>query len=94
MFIIVGTLISVISLVALVIWELTDKHPIIDLRLFRYRNFSFGTLVLCYSGFFGINLLLPQWLQTQLGYTLGWAGGGAYRYFAGVSVSVGRALRA
>lgn len=75
-FIIVGTLISVISLVALVIWELTDKHPIIDLRLFRYRNFSFGTLalVLGYSGFFGINLLLPQWLQTQLGYTPVWAG--------------------
>lgn len=58
------------------IWELTDKHPIIDLRLFRYRNFSFGTLalVLGYSGFFGINLLLPQWLQTQLGYTPVWAG--------------------
>lgn len=75
-FIIVGTLISVISLVALVIWELTDKHPIIDLRLFKYRNFSFGTLalVLGYSGFFGINLLLPQWLQTQLGYTPVWAG--------------------
>ena len=30
--------------------------------------------VLGYSGFFGINLLLPQWLQTQLGYTPIWAG--------------------
>ncbi|TCW00461.1 DHA2 family efflux MFS transporter permease subunit [Biostraticola tofi] len=75
-FIVIGTLISVVSLTALVIWELTDKHPIINLRLFKYRNFSFGTLalVLGYSGFFGINLLLPQWLQTQLGYTPVWAG--------------------
>ncbi|APQ11644.1 multidrug resistance protein B [Pseudomonas oryzihabitans] len=71
-----GAAISAVSLTALVIWELTDKHPIINLRLFRYRNFSFGTLalVLGYSGFFGINLLLPQWLQTQLGYTPVWAG--------------------
>ena len=75
-FIIVGTLIATIALIALVIWEFTDKHPIVDLKLFRYRNFSFGTLalVLGYSGFFGINLLLPQWLQTQLGYTPVWAG--------------------
>lgn len=75
-FIIIGALIAAVSLTALVIWEFTDKHPIVDLRLFRYRNFSFGTLalVLGYSGFFGINLLLPQWLQTQLGYTPVWAG--------------------
>ncbi len=75
-FIQVGGAVAVVALIALVIWELTDKHPIVNLRLFRYRNFSFGTLalVLGYSGFFGINLLLPQWLQTQLGYTPVWAG--------------------
>jgi len=71
-----GAAFSAVALTALVIWELTDKHPIVNLRLFRYRNFSCGTLalVLGYSGFFGINLLLPQWLQTQLGYTPVWAG--------------------
>ncbi|MEA9389077.1 DHA2 family efflux MFS transporter permease subunit [Acerihabitans sp. TG2] len=75
-FIVIGALIATISLIALVIWELTDKHPIVNLRLFKYRNFSFGTLalVLGYSGFFGINLLLPQWLENQLGYTAIWAG--------------------
>ncbi|WP_437882284.1 DHA2 family efflux MFS transporter permease subunit [Pseudomonas sp. LRF_L74] len=75
-FIIGATAVSVIALIALVIWELTDRHPIINLRLFQYRNFTFGTLalVLGYSAFFGINLLLPQWLQTQLGYTAVWAG--------------------
>ncbi|WP_263144893.1 DHA2 family efflux MFS transporter permease subunit [Pseudomonas sp. RIT-PI-AD] len=75
-FILGATAVSVIALVALVIWELTDEHPIINLRLFRYRNFSVGTLslVLGYAGFFGINLILPQWLQTQMGYTPVWAG--------------------
>ncbi|MFP8966542.1 DHA2 family efflux MFS transporter permease subunit [Pokkaliibacter sp. CJK22405] len=75
-FIVIGTLIALVALVTLVMWELTDKHPIINLRLFKYRNFTFGTLALVmgYSAFFGLNLLLPQWLQTQLGYTAIWAG--------------------
>lgn len=30
--------------------------------------------MLGYAAFFGINLLLPQWLQTQMGYTATWAG--------------------
>lgn len=75
-FIIIGTVISAIALAVFIIWELTDKHPVVNLRLFAYRNFCFGTIVLVggYAGFFGINLILPQWLQTQLGYTATWAG--------------------
>ncbi|GLU41945.1 DHA2 family efflux MFS transporter permease subunit [Pseudomonas sp. NBRC 100443] len=75
-FIVGGTVVSVIALAAFVIWELTDKHPIVNLRLFVHRNFTFGTLALVggYAGFFGMNLLLPQWLQTQMGYTATWAG--------------------
>lgn len=75
-FIVIGALISLMALAAFIIWELTDKHPIVNLRLFAFRNFRIGTLVLIggYSGFFGINLLLPQWLQTQMGYTATWAG--------------------
>lgn len=75
-FILYGGVIAVVSLVAMVIWELTEEHPVINLRLFRYRNFTFGTLslVLGYSAFFGLNLLLPIWLQTQMGYTAIWAG--------------------
>ena len=47
------------------IWELTDDDPIVDLRLFRHRNFSAGTLalVLAYAAFFSIDLLVPLWLQ-------------------------------
>lgn len=75
-FIIIGAVISAISLAAFVIWELTDEHPVVNLRLFSFRNFRVGTicLVLGYSGFFGINLILPQWLQTQMGYTATYAG--------------------
>ncbi|SQF99538.1 EmrB/QacA family drug resistance transporter [Paucimonas lemoignei] len=75
-FIVIGTLISAIALSVFVIWEMTDKHPIVNLRLFAFRNFRIGTMVLVggYSAFFGINLLLPQWLQTQMGYTATYAG--------------------
>ncbi|MBM3109632.1 DHA2 family efflux MFS transporter permease subunit [Pseudomonas sp. P66] len=75
-FIIVGSLISLVFLAIFVIWELTDKHPVVNLRLFVHRNFRIGTIVLVggYAGFFGINLILPQWLQTQMGYTATWAG--------------------
>ncbi|CAM3900048.1 Multidrug export protein EmrB [Vibrio aerogenes CECT 7868] len=74
--IIAGSVFAVIMLVFTVIWELTDKAPIINLRLFTNWNFCFGTLLLTlgYAGFFSINLILPQWLQSQMGYTALWAG--------------------
>ncbi|KAF1682260.1 MFS transporter, partial [Pseudoxanthomonas broegbernensis] len=58
------------------IWELTDPDPIVDLKLFRHRNFTTGTLamVLGYAAFFSIALLVPLWLQQNLGYTATWAG--------------------
>ncbi len=57
-------------------WELTDKHPIVDLRLFARRNFLMGTLALsvAYGLFFGNVVLLPLWLQQYMGYTATWAG--------------------
>jgi DHA2 family multidrug resistance protein len=75
-FIIIGSVISVVALAVFVIWEMTDEHPVVNLRLFAHRNFRIGTIVLVlgYAGFFGINLILPQWLQTQMGYTATWAG--------------------
>jgi DHA2 family multidrug resistance protein len=75
-FIIVASIISVISLAVFLIWELTDKEPIVNLRLFRHRNFIAGTLAMTlgYAAFFSINVLVPQWLQRYLGYTSTWAG--------------------
>jgi DHA2 family multidrug resistance protein len=68
--------VSAISFAAWLIWELTDAHPIVDLSLFKSRNFALGTLVFClaFAVFFGGNVLQPLWLQTRLGYIATWAG--------------------
>jgi MFS transporter, DHA2 family, multidrug resistance protein len=65
-----------VGLVFFIAWELTDAHPAVDLRLFSGRNFTVGTIVLClgYGVHFGNIVLLPLWLQTQMGYTATWAG--------------------
>lgn len=57
-------------------WELTESHPIVNLRLFARRNFLVGTaaLSLAYGLFFGNVVLLPLWLQQYMGYTATWAG--------------------
>jgi len=75
-FIVVTSLVSAISLAVFVIWELTDKDPIVDLKLFRHRNFRYGTisLMFAYAAFFAIGLLIPLWLQRNLNYTATWAG--------------------
>ncbi len=74
--IVILTLITVIGFAAWLIWELTDKHPIVDLSLFKSRSFSLGTVALClgYGVFFGNVVLMPLWLQSFLGYTATWAG--------------------
>ncbi|MGB3270922.1 MAG: DHA2 family efflux MFS transporter permease subunit [Rhodanobacter sp.] len=75
-FIIVASIVSAIAIAIFLIWELTDPDPIVDLKLFRHRNFTTGTLamVLGYAAFFSIALLVPLWLQQNLGYTATWAG--------------------
>jgi MFS transporter, DHA2 family, multidrug resistance protein len=67
---------AVVSFLFFLAWELTDKHPIVDLRLFAQRNFVAGTLSLsiAYGLFFGNVVLLPLWLQQFMGYTATWAG--------------------
>jgi MFS transporter, DHA2 family, multidrug resistance protein len=74
--IIVLALISGITFIVFIIWELTDKHPVVDLSLFKERNFRLGTIAFClgYAVFFGNLVLYPLWLQTQLNYTATWAG--------------------
>ena len=74
--IVVLAIVAVIALAVFFIWELTDSDPIVDLRLFRHRNFAAGTiaLVLAYAAFFAVALVVPLWLQRNLGYTAIWAG--------------------
>ncbi|VFS63666.1 Multidrug resistance protein B [Kluyvera cryocrescens] len=74
--IIVLTIVAVISLSFLIVWELTDDNPIVDLSLFKSRNFTIGCLCisLAYMLYFGAIVLLPQLLQEVYGYTATWAG--------------------
>ena len=68
--------VAALCITLLVVWELTEKHPIIDLHLFRERNFTAAAIAVsaAYLVFFGTVVLLPLWLQTNMGYTPTWAG--------------------
>ena len=74
--IVVLAIVAAVALTVFLIWELTDRDPIVDLRLFRHRNFTAGTIamVLSFAAFFSVGLLVPLWLQRDLGYTPMWAG--------------------
>jgi DHA2 family multidrug resistance protein len=68
--------VAAISLICLIIWELTDPDPVIDLSVFRSRNWLVSTVVLSvmFGIFFGNIVLTPLWLQQQMQYTATWAG--------------------
>lgn len=65
------TLAAAIGFVCFVIWELTEEHPVVDLRVFRHVGFTSGviTMTLVYGSFFSGNVIIPQWLQSVLGYS-------------------------
>jgi len=69
-------LIALVSLVFLAIWEWGEEHPVVDLRLFKLRNFSLGVLMLGvgFMTFFSSVVIFPLWLQQVMGYTSGLAG--------------------
>ncbi|PMS20830.1 MFS transporter [Trinickia dabaoshanensis] len=69
-------LVCVVSFCALIVWELTEAHPIVDLRLFANREFTAGTLsvMVGFAVYYGALVLVPLWLQTQQEYTATWAG--------------------
>jgi len=74
--IVILAVVAVVGLALFVVWELTDRHPVVDLRLFARRNFWTSSLAmsLAYGTFFGNVVLLPLWLQQYMGYTATQAG--------------------
>ena len=68
--------IAVIGFLAFLIWELTERNPIVDLRVFRHSGFTTAvlTISLGFGAIFGMNVLTPLWLQSYMGYTATWAG--------------------
>jgi MFS transporter, DHA2 family, multidrug resistance protein len=61
---------AAVTLVAWAIWEWRHEHPIVNVRLFRGRNFATAMLFTFVLGMVlnGTTVLLPQFLQSLLGY--------------------------
>jgi DHA2 family multidrug resistance protein len=69
-------IVATVCLISLVIWEFFHKTPIIDVRLFKNLNFAGANLMFFVFGIllFSSLVLMPQFLQTLLGYTAELAG--------------------
>ncbi len=67
----VCALVSVLALVSFVVKSLRDRHPIVDLKVFKFRSFSVGSFLGIVMGFglYGTALILPLFFQSLLGFT-------------------------
>ncbi len=65
------TCVAAITLPWFLIRMLTSRHPLVDLRAFRFRGFTVGNVLLCVVGFglFGTSLIMPLFFQTIMGMT-------------------------
>ncbi|MEN9717269.1 MAG: hypothetical protein RIQ99_147 [Pseudomonadota bacterium] len=69
-------LVSFVAFGAFVIWELTDPHPVVDLRVLRHRSLWVGLIAMAlgFGGMFAMIVLVPLWMQSVVGYTASEAG--------------------
>jgi len=65
------TALTCVSLAAFIVWELRTKNPVVNLRILKDRNFSFGLVAAMFIGasMYGIMTLMPLFYQTLLGYS-------------------------
>ncbi|HTS75336.1 MAG TPA: DHA2 family efflux MFS transporter permease subunit [Bryobacteraceae bacterium] len=68
--------VSSVCIIAAIFWEYNHENPVIDIHLFRNRNFSVSCIMMFMLGgaLFGATVLLPQLVQTLMGYTAEQAG--------------------
>ncbi len=83
--ILILTITAIVCLSFLILWEWYEKDPIVDVRLFKHFNFATSTVMMFLIGivYFSSTILMPQFLQTLMGYTA---------EKAGLVVSLGAAL--
>ncbi len=69
-FIVVLAVIAGIGFLFFLVWELTEEHPVVELRVFRHPGFVFGVAAfsLCFGAYFASIVVIPQWLQGTMGY--------------------------
>jgi DHA2 family multidrug resistance protein len=67
---------AIVLLIWFVFWEWTHPDPIVDIKLLKNRNFGTAVFLQLILGMvlFGSTVLIPQYLQTLLGYTAERAG--------------------
>jgi DHA2 family multidrug resistance protein len=70
-FIVWSTVVCVVGLAGAVLWELRQKDPVVELHLFKDRNYATATFLMFLLGvvLYGSTVLLPVLLQTLVGYT-------------------------
>ncbi|MDB5671091.1 MAG: family efflux transporter permease subunit [Alphaproteobacteria bacterium] len=69
-------IVAAVGFLLFLAWELTEEHPAVDLKVLRHRGYSASlvTLSFCFGTFFASIVIIPQWLQSSLGYTATEAG--------------------
>ncbi len=69
--IVVFSIIAAVALMVFVIWEWRQEHPVVEVRLFKDRNFAVSNLMMLVLGMslYGSTVLLPQYLQVWMGYS-------------------------
>ncbi len=70
-FIITFTVLAVIGLAYFIVWEWNEEHPILELRLLKNPNLAVANSLMFALGaiLFGTTVLIPEYLQTVMGYT-------------------------
>jgi DHA2 family multidrug resistance protein len=70
-FIVWCSIICATGLIGAIFWELRQKEPVVELHLFKDRNYATATLLMFLLGvvLYGSTVLLPVLLQTLVGYT-------------------------
>ncbi len=75
-FIRIFTVISITSIIFFLYWDWRHKYPVVNLKLFRNRNYATSNVLMFLLGavLLGSAVLIPQFLQTLLGYSAQKAG--------------------
>lgn len=65
-----ASVLSVVSMLFFLFWEMRSPHPLVDLRVFKNRTFAVGTLLQFIAGimFYSITSLVPLFLQGLMNY--------------------------
>jgi DHA2 family multidrug resistance protein len=68
--------VSLVGFVVGIVYLLNARNPVVNLRVFRDRNFALGTVAIGVMGFvlYASAVIIPQFAQTVLSYTATWAG--------------------